>query len=96
MTTPADTNEWRWIPVYQQTNPEDPESKELFTGAIEYAIYREGTQPAGYTPAVIRDTYTGIKITGLDPGTYRVRAHVTGAPGGDVPSIDCGTFTLKA
>jgi hypothetical protein len=94
--TPADTNEWRWIPVYQQTNPEDPDSKELFTGAIEYAVYRDGGTPGTYTPAVIRDGHTGIKITGLTPGVYRVRAHVTGAPRGDVPSIDCGTFTLKA
>ncbi len=96
MTTPADTNEWRWVPIYQQTNPEDEDSKTLFTGAVEYTIYREGSQPGAYTPAVIRDGYTGIKIDDLTPGTYRVRAHVTGAPAGDVPSIDCGTFTLKA
>jgi hypothetical protein len=96
MSTPADTNEWRWIPVYRQTNPEDESSSELFTGAIEYAVYREGNQPGTYAPAVLRDGYSGIKISGLAPGTYRVRAHVTGAPGGDVPSIDCGTFTLKA
>ena len=94
--TPADTNEWRWIPIYRQTNPEDADSKELFTGAVEYAVYREGSSPGAYAPAVVRDGYTGIKIDHLDPGTYRVRAHVTGAPNGDLPSIDCGTFTLKA
>lgn len=96
MTTPADTNEWRWIPVYRTPNPEHPETTELFTGAIEYAVYREGSTPGTYSPAVIRDGFTGIQISGLPAGTYRVRAHVTGAPAGDVPSIDCGTFTLKA
>lgn len=96
MTSPADTNEWRWCPVWQQTNPEDPDSRALFTGAIEYAVYRDGGNPGTYTAAVIRNGYTGIKINGLAPGTYRVRAKVTGAPGGDVPTIDCGTFTLKA
>lgn len=94
MSTPADTNEWRWIPVYQQTDPADPESKTLFTGTVEFAVYRDGGTPAAYAPAVIRDGKTGIKITNLTAGTWRVRAHVTGAPGGDVPSIDCGTFTL--
>lgn len=92
--TPADTNEWRWVPIYQQTNPEDPESRELFTGAIEYAVYRDGGTPGEYTPAVVRNGYTGIVIAGLAPGTYRIRAHVTASA--DQPSIDCGTFTLKA
>jgi hypothetical protein len=82
--------------VWRQTNPTDPDTKELFTTGVEYAIYRDGTTPGTYTAAVMRDGYTGIKINGLAPGTYRVRAHITGAPGGDVPSIDCGTFTLKA
>lgn len=96
MATPADTNEWRWIPVYEQTDPADPETITEYTGAIEYAVYRDGTTPGAYTPAVIRDGKPGIKIDGLTPGTYRVRAHVTDAGNGDRPSIDCGTFTLKA
>lgn len=95
MNTPADTIEWRWMPIYRQTDPEDPDSKELYTGAIEYSVYRDGTTPGPFIPAVVRDGRTGILISGLTPGTYRVRAHVTGtAP--DVPSIDLGTFTLKA
>lgn len=93
MSTPADTNEWRWIPVYEQTNPQDPESKELFTGGIEYAVYRDGTAPTSYTPAVIRDGLAGIIIVGLAPGTYRVRARITGGAT-DRPTINCGTFTL--
>lgn len=95
MISPADTNEWRWCPVWQQTNIEDPDSRELFTGGIEYAVFREGTTPGPYTPAVIKDGYPGIRIDNLTPGTYRVRARVTGIAG-EAPTIDCGTFTLKA
>lgn len=93
MNTPADTNEWRWVPVYQQTDPANEETRALYTGTVQYAIYRDGEQPGTYTAATVRNGKTGIIIAGLAPGTYRVRAHVTGASP-DTPSIDCGTFTL--
>ena len=96
MSTPADTREWRWVPVRHQEDPADENSWADFTGSIEYAIYREGEEPGAYAPAVVRNSKPGIVITGLTPGTYRVRARVTGAPGGDIPVVDCGTFTITA
>jgi hypothetical protein len=95
MSTPADTTEWRWIPVRHQEDPADDTSWSDFTGTIQYSVYRDGEDPGPFTEAVVRGGKTGIVITGLGPGTYRVRAHVTGAPGGDIPSVDCGTFTLE-
>lgn len=94
MSTPADTREWRWVPVRQQQDPADDTSWADFTGPVQYTVYRDGEAPGAYTDAVVRGGKTGILIDGLAPGTYRVRARVTGAPGGDEPVVDCGTFTL--
>jgi hypothetical protein len=82
------------VPVYHQTDPANEETRELYTGTVQYAIYRDGETPGPYTPAVIRSGKTGILIQGLTPGVYRVRAKVTGETA-DQPVIDCGTFTLS-
>ena len=95
MGTPADTREWRWVPVRHHADPETPDSWETFTGPVQFTVYRDGEPPGEYVDAVVRNGKTGIVIDDLAPGTYRVRAHITGAPGGDVPSVDCGTFTLE-
>lgn len=96
MSTPAGTREWRWVPVRHQEDPADDTSWADFTGAIQYAVFRDGTEPApdSWAEAVVRNTKPGIVISDLAAGTYRVRARVTGAPGGDIPVVDCGTFTL--
>jgi hypothetical protein len=94
MSTPAGTREWRWVPVRHQEDPADDTSWAEYDGAVEYAVYRDGQEPGEYVPAVVRDSKPGIVISDLPAGTYRVRARVTGAGGGDQPLIDCGTFTL--
>lgn len=92
-STPAETSEWRWVPVYQQTNPQDEDSKTLFTGSVTYSVFPDGGTPATYVPAVPRNGLSGIVVSGLTRGTYRVKAKPASPP--DAPVIDCGTFTLK-
>lgn len=93
MSTPFETLEWRWVPVYQQTDPQDPTTLTLAPGPISYAVFKDGGRAVTYTPAVVRQGLFGIVLSGLTAGVWRVWAKPTSAP--DAPVVDCGTFTLK-
>lgn len=91
MSTPHETAEWRWIPIYQRLNPSLPD-KTLWAGATSYAIVPDGNRPTTWTVSDTRNGFTGTSISGLGKGVWHAYAKVTSSP--DTPVIDCGTFTL--
>jgi hypothetical protein len=82
---PHETSEWAAVTVTV--------NDVVVTASVEFAILPVGSTAAKtWTAAVIRDTKTGVNITGLTVGFYEVSARVTDAP--DLVVIDCGTFEM--
>ena len=82
---PSDTSEWAAVVVTV--------NDVVVTTSVEFAIQPTGsTADKTWVAAVIRDTKTGVNITGLTVGFYEVSARVTDAP--DLVVIDCGTFEM--
>lgn len=93
MSVPGISAEWRWIPVWQQTNPTDPTSKTLWAGTTAYAILADPRTPDASTTWTASDTrsgYTGASIGGYGAGVWHAYAKITSSP--DTPVVDCGTF----
>lgn len=62
----------------------------LITTDLEFSIVPDGERPAAFAPAAIVSGNTGVIVSGLDRGTYRIFARVTTAQ--EIPVIDCGYF----
>jgi hypothetical protein len=59
---------------------------------VSFAIVPDGQRPVTFTAAVTISGKTGIMVTGLAAGTYRIFAKIAGSP--EVPVIDCGYFYI--
>jgi hypothetical protein len=62
------------------------------TEDLLYSIVPDGDRPETFTPAVIVGQATGVMISDLPAGTYRVYAKMTA--GNEIPVIDCGYFYI--
>jgi hypothetical protein len=62
------------------------------TEDLSYAVVLDGHRPETFTPATIVGTDTGVMVSGLAPGTYRIYAKMTAGP--EIPVIDCGYFYI--
>lgn len=62
------------------------------TEDLSYAVVRDGHRPETFTPATIVGQATGVMVSGLTPGTYRIYAKMTAGP--ETPVVDCGYFYI--
>jgi hypothetical protein len=62
------------------------------TDDLLYSIVPDGDRPETFVPATIVGVATGVMISGLAPGTYRIYAKMTA--GNEIPVIDCGYFYI--
>ncbi|HJV99425.1 MAG TPA: hypothetical protein VJ617_10055 [Arthrobacter sp.] len=62
------------------------------TSGLSFAVVADGTRPTTFTAATVLDGKSGVLLTGLTPGTYRVFAKLTNSP--EIPVIDCGYFYI--
>ena len=62
------------------------------TTDLSFAVVRDGQRPVEFTAAVVLAGVTGIMVSGLEPGTYRIYAKLTTAA--EIPVIDCGYFYI--
>jgi hypothetical protein len=62
----------------------------VVTTGLEFAIVPDGERPVTFAPAATVAGNTGVIVSGLASGTYRIFARVTTAQ--EVPVIDCGYF----
>lgn len=60
---------------------------------LAFAVVPDGARPATFTPAVVVDGKTGVMVSGLAAGTYRIFAQITA--GAETPVIDCGYFYIE-
>lgn len=64
----------------------------LITTGLEFSIVPDGERPTEFTPAASVAGNTGVMVSGLDVGTYRIFARISTAQ--EVPVIDCGYFYI--
>ena len=62
------------------------------TTGLEFSIVPDGQRPVTFTPAEMLSGQTGVIVSGLSQGTYRIFARLTTAQ--EVPVIDCGYFYI--
>jgi hypothetical protein len=62
------------------------------TTSLEFAVVADGARPTAWTASTTLSGNTGILITGLTPGFYRVWARVTSSP--ETPVIECGVIQI--
>lgn len=62
----------------------------VVTTGLEFAVVPDGERPVSFTPAATVAGNTGVMVSGLARGTYRIFARVTTAQ--EIPVIDCGYF----
>lgn len=62
------------------------------TTGIQFAITARSTRPTTWTDAVLLGGKTGVMITGLAVGLYRIWAKVTSSP--ETPVLDCGLLEI--
>lgn len=65
----------------------------VVSDGLAFAVVPDGARPATFTPAVIADDKTGVMVSGLPAGTYRIFAQLTSGP--EIPVIDCGYFYIE-
>jgi hypothetical protein len=51
-----------------------------------------GERPSAWSDPVVAGDDSGVLISALDPGVYRVWAKVTDSP--EVPVVECGSFRV--
>ena len=63
------------------------------TSNVTFCLTPEGVRPVTFaTPASVAGK-TGIMVSGLAPGVYRVWAKVTSTP--EIPVLNCGYITIS-
>ena len=62
------------------------------TTGVEFSIVPDGDRPLAFTPAAVVNGTTGVIVTGLTQGTYRIFARISAGP--ETPVIDCGYFYI--
>jgi len=60
------------------------------SSGLSYSIVPDGDRPEVFTEAVTISGQTGVMVSGLEPGTYRIFAKIEGIT--EIPVIDCGYF----
>ena len=65
----------------------------VVTDGLAFAVVPDGHRPEIFTPAVIVAGKTGVMVSGLAQGTYRIFAQITA--GAEIPVIDCGYFYIE-
>lgn len=63
------------------------------TAGLAFAVVPDGTRPVTFTPAVVAEGKTGVMVSGLTAGTYRIFAQISA--GAETPVIDCGYFYIE-
>lgn len=64
----------------------------IATSGVQYAITADTARPTTWTAPYVVDGVSGVRVTGLAPGVWRVWAKVTGT--NESPVIDLGNFTV--
>lgn len=62
------------------------------TTGIQFTITAKSARPTIWTDAVLLGGKTGVMITGLAVGLYRIWAKVTSSP--ETPVLDCGLLKI--
>ena len=62
------------------------------TTDLEFAVVPDGARPVTFMAAAVVGGLTGVIVSGLSEGTYRIFARVTTAQ--EIPVIDCGYFYI--
>lgn len=65
----------------------------VVTDDLSFAVVRDGTRPVTFAPATIVGQETGVMVSGLAPGAYRIYARLVAGP--ETPVIDCGYFYIE-
>ena len=64
----------------------------VVTTGVTFALFANGTRPTTWDAPTIVDGRTGVMLTGLTPGLYRIFAKVASSP--ETPVIDCGYVSI--